>query len=112
MDKTAMENRDHWLKEEEGLYAHRQEAYNVGGQKQLDRLAKQGKKPVRHLIDRLIDPGTEFFEVGIDAGFEIGYPEQPHIPGGGLVTGVGSIHGKDCMIFGNESRMTAGTYYP
>ncbi len=112
MDKTAMENRDHWLREEEKLYAHRQEAYNVGGQKQLDRLAKQGKEPVRHLIDRLIDPGTEFFEVGIDAGFEIGYPEQPHIPGGGLVTGVGRIHGKDCMIFGNESRMTAGTYYP
>lgn len=112
IEKTARENRDHWLKEEEGLYAHRQEAYDVGGQKQLDRLAKQGKKPVRHLIDRLIDPGTEFFEVGIDAGFEIGYPEQPHIPGGGLVTGVGRIHGKDCMIFGNESRMTAGTYYP
>ncbi|MFH2012712.1 MAG: carboxyl transferase domain-containing protein [Pseudomonadota bacterium] len=112
MDKTAMENRDHWLKEEESIYARRQEAYNVGGQKQLERLAKQGKKPVRQLIEKLIDPGTELFEVGIDAGFEIGYPEQPHIPGGGLVTGVGKIHGKDCMIFGNESRMTAGTYYP
>ncbi|MEW6615291.1 MAG: carboxyl transferase domain-containing protein [Thermodesulfobacteriota bacterium] len=112
MDKTAMENRDHWLREEEGLYVHRQEAYDVGGQKQLDRLSKQGKKPVRQLIEQLIDPGTKLFEVGIDAGFEIGYSEQPHIPGGGLVTGVGRIHGKDCMIFGNESRMTAGTYYP
>ena len=48
----------------------------------------------------------------MDAGFDIGYQKQPHIPGGGLVTGVGKIHNKDCMIFGNESRMTAGTYYP
>jgi acetoacetyl-CoA synthetase len=67
--------------------SRREEAYMVGGQKQIDRLAKQGKVTVRQLIDRLIDPGSEFFEVGLEAGYHIGYPEQPHIPGGGLVTG-------------------------
>jgi acetyl-CoA carboxylase carboxyltransferase component len=108
-EKMAEKNREHWLKEEEKLYDHRVEAYNVGGKKQTDRLIKQGKKPVRELINLLIDPGTEFFEVCLDAGFEIGYTKQPHIPGGGLVTGVGKIHNKDCMIFGNENRMTAGT---
>jgi acetyl-CoA carboxylase carboxyltransferase component len=111
-EKMEEKNREHWLKEEEKLYAHRKEAYDVGGEKQINRLTKQGKKPVRELINLLIDPGTEFFEVDLDAGFEIDYTKQPHIPGGGLVTGVGKIHNKDCMIFGNESRMTAGTYYP
>ena len=67
---------------------------------------------MRQLVSQLIDPGTGFFEVGLDAVYNIGYPEQAHIPGGGLVTGVGKIHGKDCMIVANESRMTAGTDYP
>lgn len=108
----AKANADFWRAEDVKLLAHRQEAYEVGGQKQTERLAKQGKKPVRQLISQLVDPGTSLFEVGTDAGFHIGYPEQEHIPGGGVVTGVGRIHGKDCMIIANESRMTAGTYYP
>ncbi|MBI2957203.1 MAG: propionyl-CoA carboxylase [Chloroflexi bacterium] len=105
-------NEEHWKAEEAKLLAHRQEAYDVGGRSQAERLSRQGKKPVRQLISKLIDPGTTFFEVGLDAGFHIGYAEQSHIPGGGLVTGVGTVHGKDCMIIANESRMTAGTYYP
>jgi len=88
---------------------HREEAYDIGGQDQLARLGKQGKKPMRDLIKLLIDPDTDFFEVGLDAGYNIGekklyggsiYEEEKrgHIPGGGVVTGVGTIHGKDCMI--------------
>ncbi|MFC1919886.1 acyl-CoA carboxylase subunit beta [Chloroflexota bacterium] len=111
-EQTARANREHWEAEETKLIAHRREAYDVGGQKQIDRLAKQGKKPVRDLVSQLIDPGSYFLELGLDAGFNIGYEEQPHIPGGGLVTGVGKIQGNDCMIVANESRMTAGTYYP
>ncbi|HSW35787.1 MAG TPA: carboxyl transferase domain-containing protein, partial [Candidatus Limnocylindrales bacterium] len=108
----GQENCDHWLQQDQELLKRREEAYHVGGEKQIQRLTKQGKVPVRQLIAQLIDPGTDFFELGLDAGYHIGYPEQPHIPGGGLVTGVGQIHGKECMIFANESRMTAGTYYP
>lgn len=112
LDERRRQNYEYWLQQDMELLKRREEAYNVGGPKQVERLAKQGKVPVRELIAKLIDPGTEFFEIGLDAGYHIGYPEQPHIPGGGLVTGVGKIHGKDCMIIANESRMTAGTYYP
>lgn len=105
-------NYEFWLQQEKELLTRREEAYNVGGQKQIERLAKQGKVPVRQLIEKLVDPGEDFFELGLDAGYDIGYREQSHIPGGGLVIGVGKIQGKDCMIFANESRMTAGTYYP
>jgi len=111
-ENKRLGNYDFWLQQDQELLARREEAYQVGGEKQAERLAKQGKVPARLLVAWLIDPGSDFFEVGLDAGYEIGYPEQPHIPGGGLITGVGKIHGKDCMIFANESRMTAGTYYP
>ena len=116
-------NLRHWEEQDALLLAHRQEAYDIGGPEQVERLAKQGKKPMRELIGLLIDPGTEFFELGIDAGYEIGkkrlfggpvYEEERrgHIPGGGVVTGVGIVDGKDCMIFANENRYAAGTYFP
>lgn len=107
-----LENYHFWLNKDNELLQRRNEAYNIGGEKQIRRLASQGKVPARQLIELLIDPGTELYELGLDAGYHIEYPEQPHIPGGGMVTGVGIIHGKDCMIFANENRLTAGTYYP
>jgi len=116
-------NLKHWMEQDELLFKHREEAYNVGGQKQIDRLAKQNKRPMRELIADLIDPGTEFYELGLDVGYNIGKvrlyggeiyesEKREHIPGGGMVTGVGVIHGKDCMIFANENRYAAGTYFP
>ncbi len=123
LEKTQEENLKHWMAEDEILFKHREEAYNIGGQKQVDRLAKQSKKPMREIISMLIDPGTEYLEVGLDTGYDIGkkriyggeiYEEEGrgHIPGGGLITGIGKVHGKDCMIFANENRYAAGTYFP
>ena len=116
-------NLKHWEEQDFLLLKHREEAYSIGGEDQNARLLKQGKKPMRDLIKKLIDPGTDFFEVGLDAGYNIGekklyggviYEEEKrgHIPGGGVITGVGTIHGKDCMIFANENRFAAGTYFP
>ncbi|MBN2688835.1 MAG: propionyl-CoA carboxylase [Deltaproteobacteria bacterium] len=116
-------NLAYWTEQDDLLFKHREEAYNVGGQKQLDRLAKQNKKSVRELITDIIDPGTEFYELGLDVGYNIGKirlyggeiyesEKRDHIPGGGIVTGVGVVHGKDVMIFANENRYAAGTYFP
>jgi len=105
-------NLEHWIKMDQELLEHREDAYNVGGPKQVERLAKQGKKVARELLEMLIDPGSDFLELGLDTGYNINYPEMKHIPGGGLITGVGKIEGKDIMIFINESRMSAGTYFP
>ena len=113
----------HWEEQDEILMKHREAAYSIGGEKQVQRLAKQGKKSMRELIRQLIDPGTDFFELGLDAGYDIGrrrlyggeiYEQEGHtnIPGGGVITGVGIVHGRDCMIFTNENRYAAGTYFP
>ncbi|MBW2595473.1 MAG: hypothetical protein JRC93_05780, partial [Deltaproteobacteria bacterium] len=93
LEEGRAANLKHWIAEDEVLFKHREEAYNVGGQKQLDRLAKQGKKPMRELISMLIDSDTEYFEVGLDTGYDIGkkrvyggeiYEQEKrgHIPGG------------------------------
>jgi acetyl-CoA carboxylase carboxyltransferase component len=124
MEDDAREKRQkHWEDQDAILLERRHEAYNIGGEEQLKRLDKQTKKPMRDLIGMLIDPGTEFFELGLDAGYNIGdiklyggdvylSEKRGHIPGGGVVTGVGSVQGKDCMIFANENRYAAGTYFP
>jgi len=106
------ENRRHWLVEEEKIYDLWERAGNPGGDVQNQRLAKQGKKPPRRLISQLIDPETEFFELSRGAGFGIGYEGVEDVPSGGLVTGIGKIHGNWVMILANDSRVTAGAYYP
>ena len=123
MEKEREKNLRYWEEQDAFLFKHREEAFHIGGPKQVERLAKQGKKPMRELIRTLIDPGTEFFELGLDAGYGIGkkrvyggdvYEEEGRgdIPGGGIITGVGVVHGKDCMIIANENRYAAGTYFP
>jgi len=124
MEEDTRERRlKHWEEQDAIVMEHRREAYNIGGEEQIRRLERQGKKPMRDLIAMLIDPGTEFFELGLDAGYNIGEIElyggdvyksekRGHIPGGGVVTGVGTINGKDAMIFANENRIAAGSYFP
>ncbi|MFP4420130.1 MAG: acyl-CoA carboxylase subunit beta [Desulfococcaceae bacterium] len=107
------ENREHWLREEAALDERIQAALWPGGQKAVERLAKQGKRPVRELIAELIDPGTEFFELSRLAGFGVNYPQGiDDVPCGGLVTGLGKVHGNWTMILGNDPRVKAGTYFP
>jgi 3-methylcrotonyl-CoA carboxylase beta subunit len=115
-EKQYKENREHWLAEEEKLYELWEKAYNPGGQAQIDRLAKQGKKPVRELIKQLIDPDTTFYELSRGAGFGMNYDvvDEPteDVPSAGLATGLGKVHGNWVMVIANDSRVKAGAYYP
>ncbi|UCG13790.1 MAG: propionyl-CoA carboxylase [Deltaproteobacteria bacterium] len=114
-DQTKQEeiNRERWLQEELQLEERIHQAINPGGEKAVARLAQQGKRPVRELIQALIDPDTEFFELGVVAGFGLDYPGGiKDVPCAGLVTGLGKIHGNWSMIFANDSRVKAGTYFP
>ncbi|MFW6082015.1 MAG: carboxyl transferase domain-containing protein, partial [Desulfosalsimonas sp.] len=112
MTENTAENRQHWLNEEAKLDERVNEALWPGGQKAVERLAKQGKKPVRELIDQLIDPGTMFYELSRIAGFGVNYPGAEDVPCAGVVTGLGRICGNWTMIIANDSRVKAGTYFP
>ena len=107
------ENRTFWENEERKLDERVYQAMWPGGEKAVQRLAKQGKRPVRELIQYLIDPGTQFFELSRIAGFGVDYPGGiEDIPCGGVVTGIGKIHNNWTMIIGNDPRVKAGTYFP
>jgi 3-methylcrotonyl-CoA carboxylase beta subunit len=112
MSDIAKQNRSFWENEELELDKLAYKAMWPGGQEAVKRLAKQGKQPVRDLIRQLIDPDTEFYEFSRIAGFGMNYPEVMDVPCGGLVTGLGQIHGNWTMIFANDSRVKAGTYFP
>lgn len=112
MTDAKTENRAFWENEELKLDQLVYDATWPGGEKAVERLAKQGKQPVRQLIEKLIDPGTEFFELSRIAGFGMFYPDVDDVPCGGMVTGLGKIYGNWTMILANDSRVKAGTYFP
>jgi len=71
----------------------------------------RGKLLVRDRIDRLIDPGSPFLEVAPLAAYDL-YGGELAVPSAGIVTGVGRIDGRLCMIVANDATVKGGTYYP
>src|SRR3954469_6294608 len=80
-----------------------------GGEKALERHRSRGKLPVRERIDRLVDPGTAFLELGALAAWDV-YDNQA--PGAGMVTGIGVIEGQECVIVANDATVKGGSYFP
>lgn len=70
---------------------------------------RNSKLPVRERISRLIDPGSAFLELSPLAGLHL-YDDVP--AGGGMITGVGRVSGRECVIVANDSAVKGGTYFP
>jgi 3-methylcrotonyl-CoA carboxylase beta subunit len=80
-----------------------------GSEKARQRHAARGKLLPRERIQKLLDPGSSFLELSQLAGWEL-YDDE--VPCGGIITGVGQIHGRDCMLVVNDATVKGGTYYP
>jgi 3-methylcrotonyl-CoA carboxylase beta subunit len=80
-----------------------------GSAEARERHKSRGKLLVRERIDRLLDPGSPFLEIGQLAGYEL-YDEW--IPAAGLVAGIGRINGIECMVVANDATVKGGTYLP
>ncbi len=70
---------------------------------------ERGKLLPRERVAQLIDPGTPFLETGLFAAWGM-YDED--IPSAGLITGIGRVAGRECMIICNDATVKGGTYYP
>lgn len=81
-----------------------------GSEKARAKHIQRGKMLVRDRITALIDPGTPFLEFSQMAGYEVYDGED--VPAGGIVTGVGTVNGVQCVIVANDSTVKGGTYYP
>ncbi|MBK9254194.1 MAG: acyl-CoA carboxylase subunit beta [Saprospiraceae bacterium] len=82
-----------------------------GGKSRIEKLHKDGKLTARERVDKLIDNSTEFFEIGAFAGYEM-YEEHGGCPAGGVITGLGRIQGRLCMIVANDATVKAGAWFP
>lgn len=82
-----------------------------GGKARIAKLHEQGKLSARERVEYLIDEGTEFYEFGIFAGYEM-YAEHGGCPAGGVVTGIGYVGGRQCVIVANDATVKAGAWFP
>jgi 3-methylcrotonyl-CoA carboxylase beta subunit len=81
-----------------------------GPQRARDKHLQRKKMLVRDRVTALIDPGTPFLELSQMAGYDM--YEADDVPAGGIVTGIGTVNGVQCMIVANDATVKGGTYYP
>jgi 3-methylcrotonyl-CoA carboxylase beta subunit len=93
----------------EELNRRRAEAALGGNEKTRERHIKRGKLLPRERVMRLIDPGSPFLELSPLAANGL-YEDAIH--GAGIITGVGRVEGRECVIVCNDSTIKGGTYYP
>jgi acetyl-CoA carboxylase carboxyltransferase component len=80
-----------------------------GGEKALEKHRSRGKLTARERVDRLLDPDSAFLELSALAAWDM-YEGQA--PGAGIVTGIGVIEGRECVLVANDATVKGGTYFP
>src|SRR3989449_4039530 len=82
-----------------------------GGAKAIEAQHQKGRLTARERIARLIDPGSQFFELGLYAAHEM-YEEWGGAPAAGTITGLGRVLGRLVMIIANDATVKAGAFFP
>ena len=82
-----------------------------GGAKAIEAQHKKGRLTARERIAKLIDPETDFFELGLYAAYEM-YEEWGGAPAAGTITGLAQVSGRRVMIIANDATVKAGAFFP
>lgn len=85
------------------------EVLEGGGAEAIAKHRKRGKMLARERIDAILDDGATFLEFSTLAATDM---YENGAPGAGIVTGIGRIHGRECMIVANDATVKGGTYFP
>jgi len=96
------------------LAEHRSQEETIrqgGGTKAIESQHRKGRLTARERLDLLLDPGTELLELGLWAAHGM-YAEYGGAPAAGVVTGVGRVCGRLCMIVVNDATVKAGAFFP
>lgn len=80
-----------------------------GGEKAIEKHKSRGKLTARERIEALVDPGSSFLELAPLAAWGV-YDNAA--PSAGVVAGIGSIHGRACMVAANDATVKGGSYFP
>ncbi len=111
IDDEFRRRQEHWTAEIARLTAEEGELRQGGGAKAQARQREQGKLAARERVAALCDPGAAFLELGLWAAHGM-YAEWGGAPAAGVVTGVGSIHGRDVMVVADDATVKAGAKFP
>jgi 3-methylcrotonyl-CoA carboxylase beta subunit len=93
----------------ERLYADVAQTALGGNEKSRERHVSRGKLLPRERVERLLDPGSPFLEIGQLAANDL---YEGEVPGAGIICGVGRVSGRQAMIVCNDATVKGGTYYP
>lgn len=80
-----------------------------GGEDAVKKHKARKKLPPRERIEKILDPGSPFIELSTLAAEGV-YEEE--VPGAGVVTGIGLVHGIECLFVANDATVKGGTYFP
>jgi len=80
-----------------------------GSESSRERHTSRGKLLPRERVERLLDPGSPFLEIGQLAACDM---YEGEVPGAGMIAGIGRVSGRTCMIVCNDATVKGGTYYP
>jgi 3-methylcrotonyl-CoA carboxylase beta subunit len=80
-----------------------------GSEQSRERHVARGKLLPRERVERLLDPGSPFLEIGQLAAFDL---YKGEVPGAGLITGIGRVSARQVMIVANDATVKGGTYFP
>ncbi|HVB35291.1 MAG TPA: acyl-CoA carboxylase subunit beta [Patescibacteria group bacterium] len=82
-----------------------------GGPRAVESQHQKNRLTARERIARLVDPGSEFFELGLYAAYQM-YQEWGGAPAAGTITGLGRVAGRLAMIVANDATVKAGAFFP
>jgi len=112
MNSTTESKSSHWLQNLiENLREQEDRIHLGGGQARIEKEHAKGKLTARERINLLTDTGSAFYELGLWAGYEL-YEGEGGCPAGGVITGIGTISGRKCMIVANDATVKAGAWFP
>jgi len=80
-----------------------------GGDDAVKKHKARKKLLPRERIEKILDPGSPFLELSTLAANDV-YEED--VPGAGIVTGIGLVHGVECLFVANDATVKGGTYFP
>jgi len=108
-DPTFQNNEKHHRSLSENLGALCETISLGGDERSRKRHVDRGKLLPRDRVRLLLDSGSPFLEIGQLGGYEL---YEDNIPGGGIVTGIGRVSGRECVVVANDATVKGGTYYP
>jgi 3-methylcrotonyl-CoA carboxylase beta subunit len=94
------------------LHRHLDVVRRGGSEAARTKHTDRGKLLVRDRIDRLLDPGSPFLELSALAAFAMYGDGDYAVPSASIVTGIGRVNDRECVVVANDATVKGGTYYP